>query len=632
MDPLTGKEIARDHLSLEEIDGRSQRSIETENLTEIPYTQNDSLPYLFGNRVDYSNLVVPLYEASIIGDWETANSILNKRRDLISVGLSRNLGTALHVAVTAEETKITLNFVKNLVNMMTVEELEIQNKYWNTAFWIASAGGNTKMAMIMMEKNRRLPDIRGTAYLPLTIAAITGTNNIVKYLYEKSQRMRGDHWTNDDRNLTLLHCVERDFFDVALQILEDHPKLAGNMSILEILSRKPDAINEVEKNLFTRIKEASFRFFRSKVHPNAEDDNDALKLLKIIWGHATQTMSFDEIEDMLDRPPTFAANESIIESSRILLVAAKTGNTRFIVELLRSYPDLMLFESEDGLTLFHVAVMHRHQGIYNLLYEIGGSNNDICLSIDKSGNNMLHLVGKSSKEMAAKTSGASLLMQRELLWFKEVEKMMPPYMREARNHDGQTPYELFSKENEDLLSRGLKWMKDCMVVATLIVTIAFAVAFTVPGGYNQEFGIPVFIHDRTFLVFVIADAISLFSSSTSLLVFLSILTSPHDQRDFMYSLPRKLMIGVLTLFISVAAMMVTFSVSFFVLYDNRLKWVPVLIALFASIPVIVFAVMQFPLMVDMFRSMYDSHYLFKPKKHILYTTKVRLHSIKMLYV
>ncbi|XP_076906640.1 ankyrin repeat-containing protein NPR4-like [Bidens hawaiensis] len=249
-----------------------------------------------------------------------------------------------------------------------------------------------------------------------------------------------------------------------------------------------------------------------------------------------------------------------------------------------------------------------------------------------SGNNMLHLVGKSSKEMVAKKSGASLLMQRELLWFKEVEKMMPPFMREALNNDGQTPYELFSKENEELVSRGLKWMRDCMVVATLIVTIAFAVAFTVPGGYHQEDGIPVFIHDYTFLVFLIADAISLFSSSTSLLVFLCILTSPHDQRDFLYSLPRKLMIGVLTLFISVAAMMVTFSAGFFVLYDKKMKWVPIFIAAFSSIPVIVFAIMQFPLLVDMFRSIYDSHYLFKPNKHILYTTKPRLRSNNSLCV
>ncbi|KAD2804972.1 hypothetical protein E3N88_38349 [Mikania micrantha] len=202
--------------------------------------------------------------------------------------------------------------------------------------------------------------------------------------------------------------------------------------------------------------------------------------------------------------------------------------------------------------------------------------------------------------------------------------MMPPYLREAKNKDGQTPYELFAKENKDLVSKGLKWMKDYMVVATLIVTVAFAVAFTVPGGYNQDHGSPIFIRNRTFLVFVIADAVSLISSSTSLLVFLSVLTSQHDQRDFMYSLPRKLIMGLLTLFISVATLMVTFSASFYVLYHKGLKWVWILIASFATIPVIVFALLQRHLLVDMFRSTYDSHYLFKPKKRMLYTTKPSL--------
>ncbi|KAL8257683.1 hypothetical protein R6Q59_029724 [Mikania micrantha] len=206
----------------------------------------------------------------------------------------------------------------------------------------------------------------------------------------------------------------------------------------------------------------------------------------------------------------------------------------------------------------------------------------------------------------------------------DVEKMIQPYKREAKNKDGQTPYELFAKENEDLVSKGLKWMKDYAVVATLIITVGFSVAFTVPGGYNQDHGSPIFVHNRTFLVFVIADAVSLISSSTSLIVFLSVFTPQHDQRDFMYSLPRKLMIGVLTLLISGAALIVTFCASLFVLYHKGLKWVSILIASFVTVPVYVFALLQYRLFVDMFRSMYDSHYLFKPKKRMLYTTKPRL--------
>ncbi|KAM0042383.1 hypothetical protein Hdeb2414_s0010g00329231 [Helianthus debilis subsp. tardiflorus] len=155
-----------------------------------------------------------------------------------------------------------------------------------------------------------------------------------------------------------------------------------------------------------------------KVQPTAKEDTNALKLLKTVWGHAPRTMCFDEIEDMLSRPPTLLANATVLESSGILPVAAEMGNARFIVTLLRTYPNLMLYKNEDGLTMFHIDVMHRNEGVYNLLYEIGGSRHDVCLSIDDWGNNMLHLVGKSSKEMAAKISKASLLMQRELLWFK----------------------------------------------------------------------------------------------------------------------------------------------------------------------------------------------------------------------
>ncbi|KAM0042746.1 putative PGG domain, ankyrin repeat-containing domain superfamily [Helianthus debilis subsp. tardiflorus] len=427
--------------------------------------------------------------------------------------------------------------------------------------------------------------------------------------------------------------------NVALQILKDHPDQQSHWltimptiytELFTSLAKNPDAFNMEEKNLITRIKERICRIFGMKGQSASEEDTDALKILKIVWKHATKRMSYDDIKDMLRGPSTTLDDGSVRYLSRVLFDAAEVGNTRFIAELLRTYHRLMIETNDDGHTLFHVAVMHRHQGVYNLLYEIAGSTKDsICQIPDKlDRNTLLHLIGKTSKEMTAKTYGASLLMQRELLWFQDVYNMTPPYAREKKNNAGQTPYELFSKENKELVSKGLDWMKDCMVVATLIVTVAFAVAFTVPGGYNQDHGLPVFTHQRAFLVFVIADAISLFTSSTSLLVFLTILTSGHGQRDFMYSLPKKLMIGILTLFISVAAMMVTFSASFFVLYHKGLKWVPILISIFATVPVIVFAALQFPLLVDMFRSMYDSRYLFNPKKHVLYPKTPKLHPKK----
>jgi hypothetical protein len=55
----------------------------------------------------------------------------------------------------------------------------------------------------------------------------------------------------------------------------------------------------------------------------------------------------------------------------------------------------------------------------------------------------------------------------------------------------------------------------CTVVGALIMTIMFTAAFTVPGGYVQESGYPIFKDQESFTVFIVSDAISLFSSSTS---------------------------------------------------------------------------------------------------------------------
>ncbi|KAM0068637.1 hypothetical protein Hdeb2414_s0002g00075441 [Helianthus debilis subsp. tardiflorus] len=41
---------------------------------------------------------------------------------------------------------------------------------------------------------------------------------------------------------------------------------------------------------------------------------------------------------------------------------------------------------------------HRHEGIYNLLYEIGSMKDLISPFRDQNDNNMLHLVGKCAKQ------------------------------------------------------------------------------------------------------------------------------------------------------------------------------------------------------------------------------------------
>ncbi|GJZ33352.1 ankyrin repeat-containing domain, PGG domain protein [Tanacetum coccineum] len=583
----------------------------------IPHQPQLPLPDLLleGRRGEYIEFGIPLYEASIKADWRAAQEILDKKPELIRSSITENGETALHVAASAKRTKRVVEFVQNLVDKMTKEDMELQNKSSNTALCLAAAAGNIEMVEIMVKKNRALLIIPGSQQMmPLYMAALFGDHDVVKYLYDESKKLSDDGWNAQNRAWLLQKCVEGNLFDIALRIVQDRSELASDGSVLGILAKKPDAFSGESSNFIKRTINWVLAYVGPKVgHP--KKDTEALQLLRIIWKNIAKK-SKKEIDDIIrgpvdpikkdDRLPygkddqqlhllkviaehvvkmpaemqkitagpsgkitraPSMANTKKTYSSRMLFVAAEMGNTKFIVELIRLYPDLIWKVNDNNQSIFHIAVKHRNEGIYNLLYEIGSMKDLITPLRDENDNNMLHLVGKIAKRKRLQdVSGVALQMQRELLWFKvhlslpasaflhnisEVEAMIPPSYRERKNKDGLTPHELFTKEHKDLVAKGEQWMKGtashCMVVAALIATIVFAAAFTVPGGYsqggpNQTLGIPIFHSKATFLVFVLADAISLFSSAASILMFLSILTSRYAERDFLQSLPKKLML------------------------------------------------------------------------------------------
>ncbi|GKA05764.1 ankyrin repeat-containing protein, partial [Tanacetum coccineum] len=113
------------------------------------------------------------------------------------------------------------------------------------------------------------------------------------------------------------------------------------------------------------------------------------------------------------------------------------------------------------------------------------------------------------------------VQQCELQWREEVEKLMLPTDLLKENIYMETPEMVFTREHANLVKEGEQWMKttaeSCSITAALIVTIVFAAAITVPGGSNQETGIPLFRKEIAFTIFAVADAISLFSAATSLL-------------------------------------------------------------------------------------------------------------------
>ncbi|XP_004301332.1 PREDICTED: ankyrin repeat-containing protein At3g12360-like [Fragaria vesca subsp. vesca] len=175
-------------------------------------------------------------------------------------------------------------------------------------------------------------------------------------------------------------------------------------------------------------------------------------------------------------------------------------------------------------------------------------------------------------------------------------------MREVPNSDGMTPHELFTKNHETLKKEAEDSMKgtasSCTVVGALIVTMMFAAAFTVPGGNNGNTGAPMFITKKLFMVFIISDTLSLVSSTTSVIIFLGILTSRYAEDDFPKNLPTRMMIGLSTLFISIGTMMIAFSSALIIMLDKEYSWAVIPSIFAASIPVASFIWLQFSLLID----------------------------------
>nr|KAJ0196735.1 hypothetical protein LSAT_V11C700362880 [Lactuca sativa] len=116
----------------------------------------------------------------------------------------------------------------------------------------------------------------------------------------------------------------------------------------------------------------------------------------------------------------------------------------------------------------------------------------------------------------------------------EMEKLVFPTCTTKENISNETPDKVFRREHRNLVKEAEKWMKavaeSCNITAALITTIVFEVAITIPGGRDQDTGIPLFTKEIAFTIFAITDAISLFASSTTLLMFLPILKRSFYER------------------------------------------------------------------------------------------------------
>ncbi|KAL8548202.1 hypothetical protein ACS0TY_007500 [Phlomoides rotata] len=285
-----------------------------------------------------------------------------------------------------------------------------------------------------------------------------------------------------------------------------------------------------------------------------------------------------------------------VEVESPILIAARHGISEMVSCILDANPEAIHDVNAQNKNVVMLAVEHRHPRLYNDLITNWNFKKTIFGQVDTAGNSLLHIAANlQAGKQFWRIRGAALHMQMEIKWYKFIKKSMPPRFFARHNNDKKTPKEIFREKHRDLILEGRLWLtstsQSCSVVAALIATVAFATSTTVPGGLKQDNGVPTLEHKPVFIISATSSLIALSSSMTSVVMFLSILTSSFKLKD----LPYKLLLGLVSLLISIVAMFVSFFAGHYFVLKQEFNHCATLVYALACVPLVVFIISKFPL-------------------------------------
>ncbi|CAI0448842.1 unnamed protein product [Linum tenue] len=506
------------------------------------------------------------------GDWRRVIHTYRTQPSAYAAQITKPLDTALHIAVSDGQER----YVEQLVEIIGEEAaagaaLRVRNDHGNTPLHIAAALGNARMCVSIAGRDKALVGVRNDeSETPLFLAAVHG----MKEAFLRMHQICGAedcrrHYRGKDGETILHVAIAGEYFELAYQIIVLYKELVNAVNTqgktpLHLLASKPGA-------------------FRSGSHVGGYH-----QLIYYCKFPALSCLFFIVLHRLAN--------------------AAKNGITEIVEKILDLYPVAINDMNAGKKNIVLLAVENRQSRVYERLLKRGVIRESVFRKVDNRGNSALHLAAALGHHKPWRIPGAALQMQWEIKWYEFVKNSMPYNFFIRHNKEGKTPRDIFSEEHADLVKSGGEWListsESCSVVAALIATVAFATSSTVPGGVEPD-GKPTLEGQPAFHIFAISSLVALCFSVTSLVMFLSILTSRFQEKDFGRDLPRKLLIGLSSLFVSIAAVLVSFCAGHFFVLRDELKYAAYPVYALTCLPVSFFAVAQFPLYVDLVRATFQ---------------------------
>ncbi|MED6183870.1 hypothetical protein PIB30_041876 [Stylosanthes scabra] len=322
-----------------------------------------------------------------------------------------------------------------------------------------------------------------------------------------------------------------------------------------------------------------------------------------------KTTSHNEKESSSKKKTKGHEDDDEEEKMTPFLVAAKYGIVELVEVILSKIPSAIYNTNLKNQNVLLVAVINRQPLVIEKLRRIIWNSKpqvweNMVLATDNQDNTMLHLAASQplGKDKPWRIAGSALQMMGEVKWFKYINDIVPEHFYFRSNRHKKTAQEIFAEKHKELIKDSSEWLKDtsesCSLVAALVAGVSFATTSSFPGGDNDN-GEATLAGLPAFDMFAMSSLLALCFSVMGLIMFLAILTSRKEAKDFRRILPLKMLIGLSSLFLSIVAMFVAFCSGHYFLIEHKYKTILFPLYTATSFPVFFFAMAQFPLYVDL---------------------------------
>ncbi|XP_022897818.1 uncharacterized protein LOC111411525 [Olea europaea var. sylvestris] len=574
-----------------------------------------------------------LYQALKDGKWQIIDQMIHDHPDeAFKAKLNKNGDKLLLWAINERKWWLMSRLVK-ITREHLAESLAETDDFGNTALHLAANIGRVEEAKkIVRAKKELLKYPNRDKFLPIQLAAGREPANAYKmtsYLFEVSKEDETSSELLKNFPWVMHSLVTAGFYDLALDLFKYKEDEKGDpirdleLDILEKMASDPGGFKSscrlnfwesliysylsIPSKHISRTKHSTYAVYKAKfwnvlaqvLMLNIED----IPALK--WKHQCALQLFESLCKIAD--------ETGYPLEKTFLLGAQNGIEEIVRTIIDSYPTAIKNEGRHR-TAFHVAVMYRHVKIFKMLYEKNIRNGQYLRMLNEKEKSVLDFVEEAGHQAGIGTdSGVVFKMQRELQWFMKMTELVKfkksPKKENPELDLPEIPLVSFEEHHADMAAKDKEWMTGMAnassVAASLIATVAFAAAFQVPGG-NHSTGIPNFSNEGFFKVFAISDALALFFSITSVLSFLSIYTSRYKVRDYLFDLPIRVIVGLISLFFSLICLVMAFSCTLFLVFAKKNVLLLTPIITLSCIPVILYVILQLPSLVTMIRSTFYS--------------------------